>query len=148
METVALESDGKQVERSRNGTKRLKIVQKAFSHFFVFSTATPEGGYSCPNSPGTPLQLFAVLRRQPNFAEKSVIASVSGSEQRPFKPPQLPALRAVVTALAPERRQDFLLLFLSTPAFSFDPRFISGNMDICRRKCAQSLGKPSCYLAI
>ena len=35
METVALESDGKQVERSRNGTKRLKIVQKAFSHFFV-----------------------------------------------------------------------------------------------------------------
>ena len=36
METVALESDGKQVERSRNGTKRLKIVQKAFSHFFVY----------------------------------------------------------------------------------------------------------------
>ena len=36
METVALESDGKQVERSRNGTKRLKIVQKAFSHFFCF----------------------------------------------------------------------------------------------------------------
>ena len=36
---MALESDGKQVERSRNGTKRLKIVQKAFSHFFVFCGA-------------------------------------------------------------------------------------------------------------
>ena len=43
METVALESDGKQVERSRNGTKRLKIVQKAFSHFFVFSAVISEG---------------------------------------------------------------------------------------------------------
>ena len=36
---MALESDGKQVERSRNGTKRLKIVQKAFSHFFVYLAA-------------------------------------------------------------------------------------------------------------
>ena len=45
------------------------------------------------------------------MAEKSVIASISQTEQRPFKTPQLPALRAVVTALTPERRQGFLLLY-------------------------------------
>ena len=45
------------------------------------------------------------------MAEKSVIASISQAEERHFKTLQLPALRAVVTALTPERRQGFLLLY-------------------------------------
>ena len=45
------------------------------------------------------------------MAEKSVIALISQAEERHFKTLQLPALRAVVTALTPERRQGFLLLY-------------------------------------
>ena len=50
METVALESDGKQVERSRNGTKRLKIVQKAFSHFFASMAFDKQDTFALGNS--------------------------------------------------------------------------------------------------
>ena len=75
METVALESDGKQVERSRNGTKRLKIVQKAFSHFFVNGIskssrpqrvrgrATP-GFYLCPSALGSQKWVWASARKK------------------------------------------------------------------------------------
>ena len=52
------------------------------------------------------------------MAEKSVIASISQAEERHFKTLQLPALRAVVTALTPFWRQGFLLLFLSASANS------------------------------
>ena len=52
------------------------------------------------------------------MAEKSVIASISQAEERHFKTLQLPALRAVVTALTPFWRQGFLLLFLSSSANS------------------------------
>ena len=63
----------------------------------MFSATHFLKGLSCLNSPGTPQQLFAALRRQPNSTEKSVNATISYAEQRPFKTPQLPALRAVVT---------------------------------------------------
>ena len=52
------------------------------------------------------------------MAGKSVIASISQAEERPFKTPQLPALRAVVSEPAPQKRRFFLLLFLSTSANS------------------------------
>ena len=50
------------------------------------------------------------------MAEKSVIASISQAEERPFKTLQLPALRAVVSEPAPQKRRFFLLLFLSSSA--------------------------------
>ena len=50
------------------------------------------------------------------MAEKSVIATISQAEERPFKIPQLPALRAVVSEPAQQKRRFFLLLFLSSPA--------------------------------
>ena len=45
------------------------------------------------------------------MAEKSVIASISQTGQRPFKTPQLPALRAVASEPAPQKRRFFLLLY-------------------------------------
>ena len=45
------------------------------------------------------------------MAEKSVIASISQAEERPFKTPQLPALRAVVSESALQKRRFFLLLY-------------------------------------
>lgn len=36
MEIAVLESDGKQIEWSGNGTKQAEIIQKIFSHFFVY----------------------------------------------------------------------------------------------------------------
>ena len=50
------------------------------------------------------------------MAEKSVIASISQAEERHFKTLQLPALRAVVSEPAPQKRRFFLLLFLSSSA--------------------------------
>ena len=47
------------------------------------------------------------------MAEKSVIALISQAEERPFKTPQLPALRAVVSEPAPQKRRFFLLLYFS-----------------------------------
>ena len=52
------------------------------------------------------------------MAEKSVIASISQAEERHFKTLQLPALRAVVSEPAPQKRRFFLLLFLSSSANS------------------------------
>ena len=54
------------------------------------------------------------LRRQLNSTEKSAIATISCTEERLFKIPQLPALRAVVREPAPQKRRFFLLLFLSS----------------------------------
>ena len=48
------------------------------------------------------------------MAEKSVIASISQAEERHFKTLQLPALRAVVSEPAPQKRRFFLLLFRSS----------------------------------
>ena len=45
------------------------------------------------------------------MAEKSVIASISQAERHPFKTPQLPALRAVVSEPAQQKRRFFLLLY-------------------------------------
>ena len=45
------------------------------------------------------------------MAEKSAIASISQAEERPFKTPQLPALRAVVSEPAPQKRRFLLLLY-------------------------------------
>ena len=78
-----------------------------------------------PQGPGTPRPFFAALKRQPNSTEKSVIASASRPEQRPFKTPQLPAPRAVVREPAPQKRRFFLLLYfqpaiLSTGGFTLD----------------------------
>ena len=67
-----------------------------------------------PQGPGTPRPFFAALRRQPNSTEKSVIATIPCTEQRPFKTPQLPAPRAVVREPAPQKRRFFLLLLLSS----------------------------------
>ena len=39
MEIAALESDGKQMEWSGNGTKQAEIMQKIFPHFFVSCAA-------------------------------------------------------------------------------------------------------------
>ena len=64
-----------------------------------------------PQGPGTPRPFFAALRRQPNSTEKSVNATISCAEQRPFKTPQLPALRAVVSEPALQKRRFFLLLY-------------------------------------
>ncbi len=64
-----------------------------------------------PQGPGTPRPFFAALRRQPNSTEKSVIATIPCTEQRPFKTPQLPAPRAVVREPAPQKRRFFLLLY-------------------------------------
>ena len=84
----------------------------------MFSATHFLKGLSCLNSPGTPQQLFAALRRQPNSTEKSVNATISCAGQRPFKTPQLPALRAVVSEPAQQKRRFFLLLFLSSSANS------------------------------
>ena len=84
------------------------------SFFFALQV---QRAYSClnrSNSPGTPRPFSAALRRQPNSTEKSVIAAASRPEQRPFKTPQLPALRAVVREPAPQKRRFFLLLLLSS----------------------------------
>ena len=85
----------------------------------------------CLNSPGTPRRLFAALRRQSNSTEKSVIASVSRPEQRPFKTPQLPALRAVVSEPAPERRQGFLLLYFQLVG---SPSILGGTRSSSRHR--------------
>lgn len=37
METVALESDGKQMKRNGNSINWAEIMQKIFSHFFVYA---------------------------------------------------------------------------------------------------------------
>ena len=71
------------------------------------------------------------------MAEKSVIVSISQAEQRPFKTLQLPALRAVVSEPALQKRRFFLLLYFqpvgspsilgenvfqqSSPAFAHGP---------------------------
>ena len=49
------------------------------------------------------------------MAEKSVIATISQAEERPFKIPQLPALRVVVMEPAPQKRRFFLLLYFPSP---------------------------------
>ena len=59
------------------------------------------------------------------MAEKSVIASISQAEERHFKTLQLPALRAVVSEPAQQKRRFFLLLYfqpaiLSTGGFTLD----------------------------
>ena len=82
----------------------------------MFSATHSLKGLSCLNSPGTPQRHSADLRRQQNFAEKSVIAAISCVEQRSFKIPQLPALREVVSESAQQKRRFFLLLFLSSSA--------------------------------
>ena len=108
----------------------------------MFSATHSLKGLSCLNSPGTPQRHSADLRRQPNFAEKSVIAAISCVEQRSFKIPQLPALREVVSESAQQKRRFFLLLF-------FVPRFTSRNMGILQRKWGQSLWAnlmSSCHL--
>ena len=84
----------------------------------MFSATHSLKGLSCLNSPGTPQRHSADLRRQQNFAEKSVIAAISCVEQRSFKIPQLPALREVVSESAQQKRRFFLLLFLSSSANS------------------------------
>lgn len=38
MEIAALESDGKQMELSGNGTKQTEIMQKIFPHFFMYGS--------------------------------------------------------------------------------------------------------------
>lgn len=83
----------------------------AWKLYLCFSGAIPDVGNSYSNSPGTPQRLFAVLRRQLNFTEKSTIAMISCTEQRPFKTPQLPAPRAVVREPAQQKRRFFLLLY-------------------------------------
>ena len=108
----------------------------------MFSATHSLKGLSCLNSPGTPQRHSADLRRQQNFAEKSVIAAISCVEQRSFKIPQLPALREVVSESAQQKRRFFLLLF-------FVPRFTSRNMGILQRKWGQSLWAnlmSSCHL--
>ena len=84
----------------------------------MFSATHFLKGPSCLNSPGTPQRVLAALRRQLNLAEKSVIASISQAEERHFKTLQLPALRAVVSEPAQQKRRFFLLLFLSASANS------------------------------
>ena len=88
-------------------------LSRARALSFFLALQVPRA-YSClnrSNSPGTPRIVLAALRRQPNLAEKSVIALISQAEQRPFKTPQLPALRAVVSEPAPQKRRFFLLLY-------------------------------------
>ena len=65
------------------------------------------------------------------MVEKSVIASISQAEERHFKTLQLPALRAVVTALTPERRQGFLLLYFQLLYFQ-----LVGSPPIQGENCA------------
>ena len=48
------------------------------------------------------------------MAEKSVIASISQAEERHFKTLQLPALRAVVSEPAQQKRRFFLLLYFQS----------------------------------
>ena len=103
----------------------------------MFSATHFLKGPSCLNSPGTPQRVLAALRRQQNLAEKSVIASISQAEERHFKTLQLPALRAVVSEPAQQKRRFFLLLYFqpvgspsilgenvfqqSSPAFAHGP---------------------------
>ena len=108
-------------------------LSRARALSFFLALQVPRA-YSClnrSNSPGTPRIVLAALRRQPNLAEKSVIASISQTEQRPFKTPQLPALRAVVTALAPERRQGFLLLYFQLVG---SPSILGGTRSSSRHR--------------
>ena len=88
-------------------------LSRARALSFFLALQVPRA-YSClnrSNSPGTPRRVLAALRRQPNLAEKSVIALISQAEERPFRTPQLPALRAVVSEPAPQKRRFFLLLY-------------------------------------
>lgn len=65
------------------------------------------------------------------MAEKSVIASISQAEERHFKTLQLPALRAVVTALTPQRRQGFLLLYFQLVG---SPSILGGTYSSSRHR--------------
>ena len=77
------------------------------------------------------------------MAENSVNVSISQAEQRPFKPPQLPALRAVVSEPAQQKRRFFLLLFLSSSG-SLPETWKSAHRSVPHR-CGESLVL-SCHL--
>ena len=84
-----------------------------------------------PQGPGTPRPFFAALRRQPNSTEKSVIATIPCTEQRPFKTPQLPAPRAVVREPAPQKRRFFLLLYFQLVG---SPSILGGTRSSSRHR--------------
>ena len=72
--------------------------------------------------------------------EKRHLLLFHDAEQRPFKIPQLPALRAVVSEPAQQKRRFFLLLF-------FVPRFTSRNMGILPTEVGPIVvGKPHVIL--
>ena len=117
----------------------------------MFSAAHFLKGLSCLNSPGTPQQLFAALRRQPNSTEKSVNATISCAEQRPFKTPQLPALRAVVSEPAQQKRRFFLLLYfqrVGSPSILGENVFQQLSLTSatrCRQGLQTCLGRHGCH---
>lgn len=117
----------------------------------MFSATHFLKGLSCLNSPGTPQQLFAALRRQPNSTEKSVNATISCAEQRPFKTPQLPALRAVVSEPAQQKRRFFLLLYfqrVGSPSILGENVFQQLSLTSatrCRQGLQTCLGRHGCH---
>ena len=110
MEAVRSKSAGSKWNGAKTTQNKRRLCKKSFLTS-LFSATHFLKGPSCLNSPGTPQQLFVTLRRQPNSTEKSVNATISCAEQRPFKTPQLPALRAVVSEPAQQKRRFFLLLY-------------------------------------
>lgn len=107
----------------------------------MFSATHSLKGLSCLNSPGTPQRHSADLRRQPNFAEKSVIAAISCVEQRSFKIPQLPALRTVVNEPAQQKHRFVLLLYsqsIGSPSILGENVFQQPPMT-CVTRCRQGL---------
>lgn len=107
----------------------------------MFSATHSLKGLSCLNSPGTPQRHSADLRRQPNFAEKSVIAAISCVEQRSFKIPQLPALRTVVNEPAQQKHRFVLLLYsqsIGSPSILGENVFQQPPMT-CVTRCWQGL---------
>ena len=109
-------------ESKWNGAKTTQNERRLCKKSFLtslFSATHFLKGPSCLNSPGTPQQLFVTLRRQPNSTEKSVNATISCAEQRPFKTPQLPALRADVTGRRRHRRPRRLSCYTFRPPVDF-----------------------------
>lgn len=107
----------------------------------MFSATHSLKGLSCLNSPGTPQRHSADLRRQQNFAEKSVIAAISCVEQRSFKIPQLPALRTVVNEPAQQKHRFVLLLYsqsIGSPSILGENVFQQPPMT-CVTRCRQGL---------
>ena len=113
-------SQGHRAELSNNSHFSVPTSLWRKSFLLFHCGASFEGGDPYLNSlhcAGTPRPFFATLRRQLNFTEKGVNPAISCAEQRPFKIPQLPALRAVVMGPAQQKRRFFLLQRAKTRSF-------------------------------